>query len=356
MESGIRILVAGINVRHIACSAARAGHKIFAVDGYCDQDLKECTSKTMVLDPKVAEQLVSKCIECFSPDALVLGSGLEELRIKGVRILNNSPDKISRVSDKLWLARWLEKKDYPTVPTWESTGNFSQPVIIKPRKGAGGVDCRLIEGDAEIKLEDGFIIQDFVAGTPASVSVISNGHNAKAIAINEQLIGLSWTGAKNFRYCGNITPLQYTPFGLTDLAESIISELGLVGSNGGDFMLTERGPLILEVNPRFQGSLDTVELSTGENVFQAHLQAFQGDLPENFEPRISAGRAIIYAENDILIKKSLVSEWITDIPKIGSEIRSSDPLISILATGKTKQQVMRLLQNRAERFRSEFFV
>lgn len=35
----MRILVIGINIRHIAGSASRAGHDVIAVDSYCDRDL-----------------------------------------------------------------------------------------------------------------------------------------------------------------------------------------------------------------------------------------------------------------------------------------------------------------------------
>jgi len=36
----MKLLVIGINIRHIACSACRAGHEVHVVDGYCDLDLE----------------------------------------------------------------------------------------------------------------------------------------------------------------------------------------------------------------------------------------------------------------------------------------------------------------------------
>jgi len=46
------------------------------------------------------------------PEAIVLGPGLEEAHVKGVPVLNNPPEKTSQVSDKLWLASWLEKSGF----------------------------------------------------------------------------------------------------------------------------------------------------------------------------------------------------------------------------------------------------
>jgi uncharacterized protein len=343
----MKVLVVGINARHIACSAARAGHEIFAVDGYCDLDLKLCASQTALLDTKRAEKIICECIRSFCPDVLVLGPGMEGFSISGVRILNNTPEKVVKVSDKLWLARWLEDRDYPTIPAGDDASCIGFPAVVKPRKGAGGLGCRLVRNEIELKIQEGHIIQEFVDGIPSSVSVIGNGRESKAISINEQLIGLQWAGAKDFRYCGNITPLQYPCSGLAELAERITSELRLVGSIGVDFLITEKGPLVVEVNPRFQGSLETVELSTGLNVFQSHLEAFQGKLPDQPHSKNTAGRVIIYADKDVKIGRILGPEWTTDIPMPGTKIGKGNPLISILAVGKNRQEVMKLLKNRA---------
>ncbi len=344
------ILVLGISVRHIACSAARAGHHVIAADCYCDVDLERCASKTSLLSLEVTDQSIQEYVEKFSPDAVVLGPGLEEARVNGVSVLNNPFEKIAMVSDKLWLARWLESRGFPFIPTQTSAEGASFPAIIKPRKGAGGVGCVLVSDKNDLRMEEGVIVQKWIDGLPASVSVIGNGRDAKAIAINEQLIGASWTGAKGFRYSGNITPLEGHPE-LAAMAEEIVSSLELIGSNGVDFLLTKNGPVVVEVNPRFQGSLDAVELSTGMNVFQAHLDSFDGHLPEPPKSQRTAGRAIIYAEDDLKINKDLSAEWITDIPRIGSTIKKDDPVASILAVGNSREYVLGLLSDRAAEMR-----
>jgi predicted ATP-grasp superfamily ATP-dependent carboligase len=348
------ILAIGISVRNIACSAARAGHFVIAIDSYCDLDLERCAHRTVLISRECAEKSLQGHIDKFSPDAVVLGPGLEEMSVKGARVLNNARASIARVSDKLWLARWLEDGGFPTIPTGTSAKEMGLPAVIKPRKGAGGLGCRLVRNMDE-KPEMGEIIQKLVIGLPASVSVIGNGREAKAIAVNEQLIGASWTGAKAFRYSGNITPLEAPSNGIGRMAEDIISELKLVGSNGVDFLLTTEGPVVVEVNPRFQGSLDTVELSTGMNVFKAHLDSFEGLLPKVPEPRRSSGRAIIYADEELKIEDdlSLGVEGMTDIPRIGSIIKRDDPVASILAAGASRDDVLVHLRNDAAALRGK---
>ena len=345
----MRILVIGINIRHIAGSASRAGHEVFAVDCYCDEDLARWAKETAKLPREGAEEHISFFIEKFRPDAVVLGPGLEEASVRGMPVLNNSPEKTAQVSDKLWLARWLEDKGFPFIMTKLSAEDLRFPFLVKPRRGAGGVGCRVVSSASELKWEEGLIAQELIFGLPASVSVIGNGRAARAIAVNEQLIGLSWAGAKGFRYSGNITPLAAPQCDVAQMAEEIIAALGLVGSNGVDFLLTENGPVVVEVNSRFQGSLDTVELSSGTNVFQAHLQSFLGWLPKLPAPSsCTAGRVIIYAPSDLTIKKDLVRDWTADVPGKGSRIAKDDPILSIMAQGSSRDEVIAKLKARAE--------
>jgi len=358
----MRVLVIGINIRHIARSASLAGHEVFAVDCYCDVDLARWAKETAKMPREVAKEHLSFYVQKFHPDAVVLGPGLEEESVRGVPVLNNSPEKTAQVSDKLWLARWLEKKGFPFIKTKPVVvaDNLRYPFLVKPRRGAGGVGCRIVEKASQLQMqervgmgmkegiEESLIAQELIVGRPASVSVIGCGGEARAIAVNEQLIGVPWAGAKGFRYSGNITPLAFPQCAIGQMAEEIIRALRLVGSNGVDFLLTEKGPVVVEVNSRFQGSLDTVELSGGDNVFRAHLQSFLGTLPDPpAKPSCTAGRIIIYAPRDLTIEADLLRDWTADVPGKGSRIAADDPVLSIMARGSSRDVVMAQLKARS---------
>jgi predicted ATP-grasp superfamily ATP-dependent carboligase len=363
----LRVLVVGQNVRHIASSAARAGFVVFAADCYSDLDLAESVSQSFLLecDPSIpgdlaksAEDLIRRVLDRYPIDCLVLGPGVEEMRIKGVRVMNNPPEKISLVSDKLWLARWLEREGFAAVPTWplgEDLDCMEFPLMVKPRKGAGGAENRLVTNDEDLaRLEGDLIVQEMVEGIPSSVSVIADGERAVAISANEQLIGTDWLGGSGFRYCGNISPLERSRddpvvADMIEIAEEIATRLRLVGSNGIDFLLTESGPVVLEVNPRFQGSLDAVEISTGMNLFQAHLLSFDGNLPERPKARGFWGRGVLFAKADLKIGADLrgVSPWIADVPRPESFAKKGDPVASVISFGESRKKAMDLLKSRS---------
>lgn len=347
----MRILVIGINIRHIAGSASRAGHDVIAIDSYCDRDLPLWAKETARLPRDGWVQRLPVFVERFRPDAVVFGPGLEEATIQAVPVLNNPREKTSQVSDKLWFARWLEEKGFPFIRTETSPEGLSYPFLVKPRRGAGGVGCRAVESAEELSWQEGLIAQELVSGLSASVSVIGNGREARAIAENEQLIGLAWAGADGFRYTGNITPLPLSQRGvdeMAEMAEEIIAGLGLVGSNGVDFLLTDRGPVPVEVNSRFQGSLDTVEMASGINVFDAHLRSFSGELPQHPpRPRLTAGRVLLYARHDLTVRTDLMRCWTADVPEMGSRILAGEPILSVTARGSDRDEVMSILKSQA---------
>jgi predicted ATP-grasp superfamily ATP-dependent carboligase len=125
----------------------------------------------------------------------------------------------------------------------------------------------------------------------------------------------------------------------------IALEFKLAGSNGVDFIRTENGIVAIEVNPRFQGSIDTVELSTGINVFEAHLESFKGGLPEPKKAKCFAAKTILYADKKVVIDRRLSDRLIkcmnarraVDVPQTGCTVQPDEPVTTFLGTGGTRE-------------------
>lgn len=124
----------------------------------------------------------------------------------------------------------------------------------------------------------------------------------------------------------------------------------LKGSVGVDLILADK-PYILEINPRFQGSLDSVEWSCNVNVFKMHVRAFEGKLPEKCRYERFAARAVLFAPYSIRIKSDLSGNpFFADIPVKGSVYRKGDPLASILASGSSAEEVTQKILERRDIF------
>ncbi len=264
-----RVLVAGFATRHVAQSAHRAGYEVYAVDHFCDQDLRWYTKDCCTFD-ELAE-LYDRVIDMadrHSVDMLVVTSGAETIGTT-IPLCGTPPAKVERYLDKMEIQRFFEELKVP-VPPLAAEGAY--PAMLKPRRGAGGWRNAVVRsGEERRRWEEAFpdapyIAQQVVDGMPASVSCIADGTRALAIATNEQL--LRGKSAYAHGFAGSITPAGH-PLAdrMARIAEEIVAASGCLGSVGVDFMLGSDAWAI-EINPRFQATLDTVEMATGMSVFR----------------------------------------------------------------------------------------
>ena len=345
-----KVLVIGYSTRYIACSGKRAGYDMYSIDHFDDIDLRRCSDVFLLGENIPSEKEIQDYIDDLKIefDAIILGSGVERAKLSGL-ILNNKNEVMWHVTDKSWLSDKLKRLNILHPKTYKSISDISNntrfPLIAKPIFGAGGIENFLITNEGELPKKDSYIFQEYISGIPASVSLISSKYEAVAIAVNEQLIGKRWLGQKcPFGYCGNITPFK-TKFEKTmcEIAKNLILELGLIGSNGVDFIVTDDEVYVIEINPRFQSTLDTVELSCGINIFDAHVRAFEGDLGDlvdKKEPKRFSSKAILYAENEFVLKKDLDKNGIVDISPIGRVIPEGDPIATAIGVGGSRGEAI----------------
>ena len=140
---------------------------------------------------------------------------------------------------------------------------------------------------------------------------------------------------------------------MKELAENVVCDLMLVGSNGVDFLLSDKGLFLLEINPRFQGTLETVEHAYKLNVFSMHVAAFSGELPQPVSAKCFAGRAILFAKNDVWIDQRMSDlffdcykkETASDVPWHNTLILKDKPIVTFFAAGTTRAETLTKLRN-----------
>lgn len=367
------ILVIGFDTRNIVCSARRAGYNVCSIDAFRDLDLQKCAYASAFLECRTAKELreletskIKVLTDAFGVefDAIVLGSGMEMLDYDcfSCTVLASSPDNVRKASNKRYLSKRLESLgiSHPNCYSPDEIDAIEYPVIVKPVSGGGGIFNRIARNKQELIFilddfaEEPVIIQDFLEGTPASVSLLSTKNEALSVAVNEQLIGIPWLSRLPFAYCGNITPFRNNQADeMESLAEKLVLDFNLLGSNGVDFLVTENGPIVLEINPRFQGSLDTVEKAMNINLFEAHVGCFRDELPSKPRANCFAARGIIYSDRELFIDGKLMDvilrEKGADIPSQGTKIEPDWPLTSLFSCTSTREDALLSLESGAKR-------
>jgi len=164
--------------------------------------------------------------------------------------------------------------------------DMEYPVVVKPWRGAGCGGVGLARDAAEfaqavaLARAEGagrLLLQPFLRGVAASVSLIGDGSRAFALAVNAQHIRVGLP----FAYDGGATPLEHPQAAqAVECALAAYRALpGLVGYVGVDLVLTEAGPVVTDVNPRLTTAYLGVRAALDVNVAALALEACLGRLP-----------------------------------------------------------------------------
>ena len=377
------LLVVGIDTVSVAKSAKEAGYRIYAADYFGDIDLrricsgfaaiikqkrgKSCGKIESKLRPEAFLEMTKSLLERHEIDAILLSSGLDDFFdvLHGLNdlipILGNSSEVIERVRRKPGFFEELKSlriahpetiivKDVDEAKA--AAAEIRYPVVIKPIRGFGGAGIRTAQDSKQIErafleaslVSKDLLVQEFINGVHTSMSFLGAEKNVKILTINEQMLGLRFLFQQEpFGYCGNIVPLHFANSILESckrVTEKISSHFGLKGSNGIDLVISEDGtPYVMEVNPRFQGTLECVERVLGMNLVKSHIDACLYDSLPTIRERISTfcTRLILYAPERIVAPDLTVFPDVRDVPLLGAIIEKREPLCSIITAGKNRE-------------------
>ena len=400
------ILVLGTDLVALGISVRAAGYNVFTVDHYGDQDLKRLSEKNLSVLAQEAGKSCGRFQDTFSPTALLhlakelcarhridgvlLGAGLDDYphiisELNSLApIIGNAPNTFEKVRDKQDFFHELERLKIPHPETRlledfdlakRTAKDIGYPVVIKPYPSLGGEGIRNARNLNELNeslrtifassVYDGVLLQEFVSGLNASLSILASGMNTQILTLNEQLLGLQKLGLNEpFGYCGNIVPATYgrRQMGVilkrcTDFVEKIVSHFGLAGSNGIDLVISDNLiPHVIEVNPRFQGTLECVERVLGINLASAHMNACKEgtiSVPKKNRWGNFCVRLILYAHYRSIIPNLSAFTDIRDIPITDSIIEGGEPVCSLVIQEKTRHLALMQAEIQARRIYGE---
>ncbi len=227
----------------------------------------------------------------IAPETMgVLAALCADIENAGKLLLNSSSHAVSVTSSKLETYRLLQRSGIAVIHTEQLNDvlDSSPPWVIKPDDGVGCdnvvvIDDRhalndFIEASIMDNIDelDQLIIQPWVVGQAASLSVIFNENNALLLTYNKQLIEVK-QGRVFLNACQVGEQTRYWGF-----YQSLISRVaecfpGLKGYVGIDIIETEDGPVIVEINPRLTTSYAGIHKALGVNPARLILQSFIAD-------------------------------------------------------------------------------
>ncbi len=346
----------------MAAAARRAGYHPLVVDFFDDLDTRRLAEATAQMsDPEqgfVSEELMTHLHDLArgrAPVGVVYGGGFEDRpqliaeMAEHFPIFGNSADVVTRIKDPERLQDLCNALAIPHPEITLSPPADPRHWLIKHGGGGGGIHVGTALGR---QAADGDYYQRKVEGEPISVLLLATGRRAHALGLSTQ-----WTApddGKPFRFGGAARPATIEASlgaAINDAAERIAVEAQLLGLNSVDFLVSDKGFHLLEINPRAGATLDIYEDRDGQ-IFAAHLEACAGALPKNplaFAP--AAASAIYYTPFEVAVMPPLDwPAWCHDHQKPGTRLHKGDPVCTVTAEAETSAAARALLTERLASF------
>jgi predicted ATP-grasp superfamily ATP-dependent carboligase len=380
---GMTVAVLGFNARPIACSAMKAGARVIVSDYWGDEDLESCASKWIAilesvpgkrqrapLEKRVHVSLVENLLDSIDNeeiDHLFVGSGFDDNTKslaefeKKMPITGNSTAQMQRARNRPTVEKLAESYGLE-IPmscrartldeAYMRCDEVGYPCVIRPPSTGGGSGISLVTDssqveaacwrlEAEIEVPE-VIVQQYISGIDGSACILSTGNKATVLSVQGQLIGMPSAGRNcDFVYSGNYMPMRL-PKNLKHLiiesSKSFGTDLHLSGTNGIDFVVDKKGRVwFLEINPRFQGTLEMLELGGSISVTELHADACSGILPSELPSFMPSTKLVIFARRSGRVPDLREFNNTVDRTPEGVLVERGDPVCTVIETSSTLQ-------------------
>lgn len=222
------------------------------------------------------------------PTAPETGGVLEQLATEILQsrriLLGCAPAAVRVAGSKHATALALKRAGINVVPTFgpgDPIIPLSGPWVLKPDDGAGSQGVRRVAGwreaaEALSHSPRGLVAQPWLSGNPCSLSLLCPEGEAVLLSVNRQLVRIEDDQVQLEGVTANAIPDSDGRFAA--LGQRVAQAIpGLWGYVGIDFVLTDAGPVVLEINPRLTASYCGLRQTLGVNVAARVLDMLRGD-------------------------------------------------------------------------------
>lgn len=277
------------------------GVEPFTIDSYAgqfDSAIAMCDG-ALIMAPETDGILDDLTVRLVASGKINLGCGPDAVRVTG---------------DKLEFSRLMKVGGIPHPVTVKAAGRFDPSKhftgawVLKPADGAGAEGVKIYHQPYLVDIPIGqHIAQEFAAGEAMSLSIVSGSGWLKVLSVNRQKLdginnsppphhALSRRGrwfCDEITYDGGEITGEEPDIVLRELAGRIKKTIpGLSGYWGADFVMTQDGPVVIEVNPR----LTTSFCGLVEALNPAPAAFIMAAVNGNETPAVTTRRAVFFTK------------------------------------------------------------
>jgi predicted ATP-grasp superfamily ATP-dependent carboligase len=230
-------------------------------------------------------------------DGLLERLSREVLRANRI-LLGSAPGAVRVAASKLEVARALADGGVPVAATYSPHAVLPDEHgawVVKPDDGAGCFNIRLFNDRAaalawiRAAAAEGYVLQPFIAGKLGSLSLLCCDGVARVLSCNLERVAMR---NNRFHFLGcRVNGLGDHDGAFDRLAQPVAAAIpSLWGYVGVDFVLTEHGAVVLDVNPRLTAAYAGLHASIGRNPAGLVIELLKG--PAAMPGPLSARRSV----------------------------------------------------------------
>ncbi|MFQ5832629.1 MAG: ATP-grasp domain-containing protein [Candidatus Thorarchaeota archaeon] len=232
-------------------------------------------------------------------DEGILTNVLSKIRSHGLDVVGPETETAALCSDKMKCSELYSELSISSPMTVSSdvgrildkSSEVSFPAVLKPALSSGATYTSLVSDEKELgrvveRLEaklcsSRVVLQEFVDGVDASLSLLVNNGQMRRLSVNRQYVTLGGTDSTS-GYHGGECPLTHSAGEVAvSLAQRIVEALpGLRGYVGIDFVFNGKKAIPMDINSRLTVSAVGIERTHGPHALADILKCTNGFLPE----------------------------------------------------------------------------
>ena len=201
----------------------------------------------------------------------------------GGLLLGSNSAAVELTTSKSNTIQYLITNNIPAVSILHDIDNFSPNKtgwVIKPDDGVGAEGCYLFNDISALQRHinylnsKNYIVQEYIPGIPASISMLCLQGQTRVLACNEQLF--KFENGKGHLSGVVVNGLRVYHQELEMIARDIAGVIdGLTGYVGVDLIMAEQGPVVVEINPRLTTAYAGLGSSLGRNPAEMIMKLMQ---------------------------------------------------------------------------------
>ena len=202
------------------------------------------------------EQQIGIVIPVIDPEIFILSKYRDQMLAEGINVIVSDKRVLDICYDKLQMNAFLSSNGFLVAQTYTDIDSFIKaynegrikfPVIVKPVYGSGSVETSIVDNLDKVKslFHDGLMIQEVLKGTEHGCDVFNTFAKEPVRCVVKKKISMR-SGETDKSITVDNKELQQVGIELG-------KKLGHIGNLDFDVFETEKGPYIIDINPRFGG-------------------------------------------------------------------------------------------------------